>query len=225
MTFVCEFCKRFFAKEKTWYNHSCEKKRRWFNRETAQGRLAVYSWQRFHELSGMRNMKKVTQEDFISSAFYGAFNKFSTHVIENDVVAPRAFIDFVIRSNIPVDKWCQESLLAVYVRDLIATENCDRALARSVEYLAQWAQQNDTAWCDFFRMVNTNVGTQIICHGRISPWLIYNADSSAEFLQRCTNEQVSMIQNWAPAHVWKLKFKSQPQDADFAREMLAQAGM
>jgi hypothetical protein len=34
-----------------------------------------------------------------------------------------------------------------------------------------------------------------------------------------------MIQNWAPAHVWKLKFKSHPQDADFAREMLAQAGM
>jgi hypothetical protein len=108
---------------------------------------------------------------------------------------------------------------------LSATENCDQALARSVEYLAKWAQQNDTAWCEFFRMVNTNMGTQIICHGRISPWLIYNADSSAEFLQRCSHEQVSMIQNWAPAHVWKLKFKSHPQDADFAREMLAQAGM
>ena len=225
MTFICEFCKRFFAKERTWYNHSCEKKRRWLNRDSAQGRLAFHSWKRFHELSGMRNMKKVTQEDFISSAFYQAFNRFSAYVLENNVVAPRSFIDFVIRSNIPIDRWCQESLLVVYIRDLVNTESCDQALARSVEYLAKWAQENDQSWHDFFRLVNTNLGTQIICHGRISPWMVYNADSSMQFLERCTPEQVSMVQNWAPAHVWKIKFKNHPQDAEFAREMLAQAGM
>lgn len=225
MTFVCEFCKRCFARESTWYNHSCEKKRRWMNRDTAHGRLAFQSWNRFHELSGMKNLKKVSQEDFIQSAFYGAFSKFAQHVIEIDAVNPRAFIDYVIRNNIPVDKWCQESLYQVYVKDVILSESCEQALTRTIEWLADWAQSANLVWNDFFRMVNTNVGTMAICNGRISPWVLYNAPSAVDFLQRCTAEQVGMIQNWAPAHVWSMKFKNNQQDAEFVRNMLTQAGV
>jgi len=225
MTFNCEFCKRGFSKEKTWYNHACEKKRRWMNRDTAAGRLAFQAWYRFHELSGMRTYKKITQEDFIQSSFYGAFSKFAHYIQDIDAIAPRAFIDYVIRNNIPVDRWCQESLYLHYVRDLVSTEHSDNAMTRTIEWLSNWASSNNQSWNEFFRVVNTSIGTMAICNGRISPWVFYNAQSSVDFLQRCTTEQVSMIQNWAPTHVWQMKFKNNQQDCDFVRSMLAQAGI
>lgn len=225
MTYLCEFCKRAFAKESTWYNHSCEKKRRWMNRDTASGRLAFESWKRFHDLSGAKNFKKITQEDFIQSSFYGAFSKFAQHIIDIDAIAPRSFIDYVIKNNLAVDRWCNETIYLDYVRNLVATENSDQAVTRTVEYFAKWSQTSEYAWNKYFHQVNTNIGTMAICNGRISPWVLYNAESAVTFLTRCSPEQVSMIQTWAPAHVWSMKFKNNRTDADFVKTILLEAGV
>jgi len=225
MTFSCEFCRRDFAREKTWYSHSCEKKRRWMNRDSPSGRLAFHAWCRFHELSGPRSSKKQTQELFIQSSFYGAFAKFSRHVVDIEAINPTGFVDYVIKNNIPVDKWTQEVLYVTYVRDLTATESSDKALSRTIEWINEWSQKNNQVWYDFFRVVNTNICTMAICNGRISPWVLYNANSAMTYLEACTPEQLAMIQAWAPSHIWKLKFTNNKKDTAFVREMLDQARM
>ncbi len=67
----CEFCSREFSDELRLINHVCEKKRRWFQKDQPQGRIAFLAWSRFYELNSQfaGNKKKKGYREFIDSKY------------------------------------------------------------------------------------------------------------------------------------------------------------
>ncbi len=225
---VCEFCKREFHKEISLINHRCEKKRRWFNRDEPISRMAFMAWARFYELNGRlvkQGQKKQSFREFIDSRYYAAFIKFSRQLIELNALEPAKFIDYVIKNNLPLDKWTHDIVYENYVADLIKHEAPEAALARNIELMQQWSNQTGEQWQDFFRRVNVMQATAWIKAGRISPWVLYNADSAEELLNRCSPEQLHIIKDSVKIPQWKIRFIQNKEGADWIRNTLRQAGL
>jgi hypothetical protein len=224
---ICEFCKREFHKELTLINHSCEKKRRWFVRDDTEARLAFMAWSRFYELNSQLKKQgtKRTHREFIDSRYYIAFIKFAKQVIDLNAISPDKFVDYVIKNNLPLDKWTHDAVYEKYVDETIKTESPEDALARTIELMKQWSEQTGNEWFDFFRHVNTNQAAAWVKNGKISPWVLYNADSADDLLTRCNQEQISIIAKMAKPAPWKVKFNRDKDSADWIRDTLRKAGV
>lgn len=225
--YKCEFCERQFTDEMRLINHICEKKRRWFQKDQPQGRIAFLGWSRFYELNSRlkKQGEKKTYREFIDSRYYLAFSKFSRHILDLAVPEPTKFIDYVIKNNLPIDNWTHDIVFEQYIKELIRTEPPEQALERAIILMREWGQQHDKPWNDFFREVNTNQIANWVKMGRISPWVLYNADSAADMLTRCTPEQVGIIMTAAPVAQWSLKFKNDKEGANFVKDTLKKAGI
>ena len=225
--YVCDFCKRQWAREKSFVNHSCEKKRRWWQKDQAHARFAFIAWKRFYELNSFKHNTEFTSnyKNFIDSKFYNDFIKFGIHIRDLNALEPAKFIEYVLKSNLPISKWRQDFVYEQYVRELTHKETAEDALTRNIMLMNEWSIQTGESWVDFFRKVNTNQATAWIRTGRISPWVLYNTDSSVEFLERCTSEQLSMIKEYANPSSWKIKFNKNADSCNFIRKTLKESGM
>lgn len=225
--FECEFCNRKFAKESSLINHSCEKKRRWFTRDDPHARFGFFAWSRFYELNSFNRSKnfKNSQRNFIESQFYLAFVKFGRHICDLNAIDPEKFIDYVIKNNLPLDKWTHDFVYEQYVRELTRQESAEDALERNIMLMNEWSMQNGEPWPEFFRKVNANQAVSWIRSGRISPWLLYNVDSAVDLFERCTPEQLSMIKEYAPPGPWKIRFNKSRESCEFIRNTLRENGM
>lgn len=225
--FHCEFCQRKFVKELNLVNHSCEKKRRWFQRDEPHARFGFLAWCRFYELNSYNKSKnfKNNHRTFIDSQYYIAFVKFGKHIRDLNAIDPAKFIDYVIKNNLPLDKWTHDFVYEQYVRELTRQESGEDALERNILLMNEWSMQSGEPWSDFFRKVNTNQAVAWIRSGRISPWLIYNVDSAVDFFERCTPEQLDMIKTCAPPGPWKIRFSKNKDTCDFIRNTLKANGM
>lgn len=225
-SYYCEFCKRNFSKELTLLNHSCEKKRRWFSKDEPHIRAAFLAWNRFYELNSFgKKENNRSFQNFMNSRYYNAFVKFGKHMQDLNAVEPAKFIEYVIKNNIPLDKWAHDFVYEQYIRELVRQENAESALERNIKFMNDWATQQNEPWYDFFRKVNTNQAVAWIMNGRISPWVLYNVDSALEFFDRCTAEQISLIKKHAPPGPWKVKFNKNKDSCDFIKSTLKESGM
>lgn len=224
---VCEFCKRGFVKEINLINHSCEKKRRWFQKDEPHSRYGFMAWNRFYELNTFNKNKdfKNNYRNFVDSRYYNSFIAFGKHMRDLNAIDPPKFIDYVIKNNLPIEKWTHDFVYEQYVRELTRNEPAEHALERNIMLMQEWSMQTGEEWYDFFRKLNTNQGSLWIKSGRISPWVLYNADSSIDFFERCTPEQLSMIKAHAPPGPWKIKFNKHREMCEFIRNTLKEGGM
>lgn len=225
--FSCEYCKKSFKRENSLFSHSCDKKTRWFRKDTVESRLAFQAWNRFHVLAtAHKNPEFYTNfRNFIDSQYYNAFYKFGKHLAENDIIEPGKFIDYVIKMSLPIDKWTSDAVYDQYILNLIKNETSEFAIERSFKQISKWSTDTKNIWTEFFRLVNTNQAVLWIKAGRLSPWLLYNAESAVDFFNRCTPEQLTMIKEWAPISIWKVKFDKNKESCEVIRQTLKETGM
>lgn len=224
---ACEFCKRSFVKEINLVNHNCEKKRRWFQKDLAHSRYGFLAWRRFYELNqfGKSTEFKNSYRNFIDSRYYNAFIKLGRHIIDLSAIEPAKFIDYVIKNNLPIDKWTHDFVYEQYVRELTRQESAEHALERNILLMQDWSLQTGEPWHEFFRMVNANQAAIWVKSGRISPWVLYNAESALELFSRCSQEQLGIITTCAPIGPWKIKFGKNKDSCDFIRKTLKECGI
>jgi len=224
---VCEFCNKKFVQHKSFINHTCKKKQRWFRQNEPENRFGFLAWNRFYQLNSYNKTEqwKNSYKNFIDSRYYESFVKFGKHIRDINAINPKKFIDYVIKNTIPIDRWTQDYIYEQYVRELTRQETGEDALERNILLMNEWSMSTGENWFDFFRMVNPNQGTLWIKSGRISPWVLYNADSSVDFLERCSPEQLSIIKDCAPPGPWKIKFSKNRETCTFIRNTLRESGI
>jgi hypothetical protein len=224
---VCEYCARSFKEELSLINHSCEKKRRWFSKDDPPVRIAFMAWTRFYELNAhlTKASAKRTFKDFMDSPYYIAFVKFGRHLIALNVIDSAKFIDYVIKNNLPLDNWTHDKVYEQYVQDLLKTESPETALERNIQLMQTWGEEFNEPWNDFFKKVAPSQAAAWVASGRLSPWVMYNADSAEQLLDRCGPEQLAMITKFAKPAQWKIRFNKNKDGADWIRTTLRSAGL
>ena len=222
--YECQFCKRSFTREKTLAAHVCEPKRRHQQKDEKHVQIAYIAYKRFYELTqGSSNFK--TYEHFAGSQYYNAFVKFGRHIISINAINTEFFIDYVIRSNTKLDHWCKDAVYEEYLLPYIKTENVRDALERSIITMEKWATENDAQFNHFFKFVSFNKAVALIRNGKISPWIIYNSKTGMEMLEKMTDEQLGLINDFIDPIYWSRRFEAFVSDVEWVKHILSDANM
>jgi hypothetical protein len=223
-SYSCEHCKAKFTKEKTLFVHMCEQKRRHLAKNEKHVQMAYQTYDRFYKLT-QKNDKTKTYEEFTQSPYYNAFVKFGSFISNVNPLYPEKYIDYVVTSGVKLDHWCRESLYEEYVLNLIKNEPVEVALQRSVMHMTDWANNHDSVWNHYFLYVSTNRITFDIKDGKISPWLLLNSENGRKLLSTLSEEQLVSIGTTIDPDFWFKKFKTMPDDADFARQIIKESNL
>jgi hypothetical protein len=202
----------------------CEQKRRHLAKNEKHVQLAYQTYDKFYKLS-QKNDKTKTYEEFAQSPYYNAFVKFGSFLSNVNPLYPEKYIDYVVTSGVKLDHWCRESLYEEYVLHLIKNEPVEVALQRSIMHMNEWANTHDSVYNHYFLYVSTNRATFDIRDGKISPWILLNSDTGKKLLSTLNDEQLVSIGSTIDPDFWFKKFRTMPDDADFARQIAKESNL
>jgi len=222
--YVCGFCQKAFRNEGTLLAHMCVKKRRNLDRDNVASRMGLELFRRFYELNTPTKKAK-TFEEFIDSKYYATFIKFARHLMDLRPVDQGRFIDYVFQNGVKERNWCKDKTYEDYIADLLSKEPASRGLERSIQTMDEWAKENDVAFNEFFVSVSPSEAVHFVKMGKISPWVLYLAESADYLWDRLSEEQANMIAGVIDPRIWRAKFEIKKDDCNFVREMLYEAGL
>lgn len=222
LNFKCEYCGKFFAKEKTLVVHICEQKRRHIGKNEKHVQMGLITFQKFYEFSQKNKVKK-TFDEFAASPYYTSFVKFGSFMVNTAPIYPERFIDYIIKSGVKLDHWCRDELYDKYVSELIKIEPADGAIQRTIQTMMDWADKNSADWNHYFAYVNLNRATHDIKEGLISPWILLNSKSGKDLLRRMNDEQLLIVGPVIDPAFWSRRFKSLPADTVLVKDIIKEA--
>lgn len=200
----------------------CIKKRRHLDKDNVASRMGLELFRRFYELNtATKNAKTI--EEFIESKYYKAFIKFARRLMDLRPVDQSRFVDFVFRNGIKDRDWCKDKIYEAYIVDLLSKEPASRGLERSIHTMEKWAEETDYEYHEFFRYVAPSEATFLVQMGKISPWVLYLAETSDLLWDRLSDEQAGLISSVIDPKIWQAKFEIKKDDCSFTRDILREA--
>jgi hypothetical protein len=210
--------------EKTLVAHMCEQKRRVLQKDEKRVQMGFFAYNRFYQLT--QNAKKQkSYSEFCKSAYYNAFVKFGSFINNVEPLYPERFIDFVIKSGVKLDHWCRDELYDKYLTDLVKIEPVESAIQRSLQYMMEWANENNSDFTHYFRYVNVNRAVHHIREGKVSPWMVMNCVSGVELLKKFNDEQLELVNQTLDIAFWTKKIRENPADVALVKEVCKEAGI
>ena len=220
----CDYCKKEFVREISFANHVCKLKRRFLEKDRKYATLAFATYQKFYEIE-YRGRKTVTYDQFMRSTLYEAFIRFGKHMVDIGAVNPPEFIDFVVRSKTPIDKWCKDDLYRSYIGQLALKETPYRAVERNILLMQSWANDTGHELQDFFVKISPVLATQWLLSGRMSPWVMINCGTGQELISRFSAEQMDMLKDVLNIRFWNGKFSRHKEEVAQIIATLKEAGL
>lgn len=222
-TYGCEFCGRKFLRESTILKHICEYKHRWLEKDKPCNRVGFQAWIQFYKKNSTSKKTK-TYEEFIKSAYYGAFVKFGLYCVETKVINVPRYADWLLKNQIKIDTWNTDTNYTKFLLEYLRTENALDAIARSIETTIELAEKEKIQTKDVLRYGNKNRICYEVTKGKISPWLLYHSVSGREFLDSLNETQIKMVIDYIDPEKWALKNLKNPDDVNEVKSILASAG-
>lgn len=229
--FKCKYCGKEFRRESSLAAHLCEKKRRWQQQNEQGVQIGFKSYLQFYETTqGSARLK--TYQDFMDSPFYLAFVRYGRYLVDIRAVNVNNFTAWLLKNNKKLDHWCKDSLYTEWLQEYLKKENPRDALERAIKEMQDYAEKlrlEGTGtlgdYSDYFRRGNTNRICHHITTGRISAWVVYCCDSGLGFLDNLSPEQVGLVMPYIDPDYWHRRLQEYLADAEWARMILAQAGL
>jgi hypothetical protein len=221
--YKCSYCGKDFGRERTFMVHVCEKKRRHDQRDEKWVQIGFRTYQKFYELQQQQGNK--TYDDFAESPYYSAFVKFGRFTRDIKPVHIERWIEWIIKSGVRLDQWCNDKLYDEYLADVLRRESVDDALKRSISTMLEWADNSGAKWQHYFLYVQTTRAVADIRKGAISPWLLYCTKYGKKLMTRLTDEQLEMVKEYVSPNFWASKLVQQKADSIFVGSTMKEAGV
>ena len=219
---ACGYCHRKYKTERGLANHKCSIMIRLSEKETPAGRLAFKAFSDFYR---RHYGSTPSYEKFANSNLYNAFLNFGKYIIDIDAIDPQSYIDHMLTSNVPIDRWCKDVEYSKYVNHLIMKETPYRGVERTLKLMENWANSHQTDLSKFFHEISAPLAVRWIMSGRISPWVLLNSDGGKSLLERLTDEQILLIKPSLNSNVWNGKFKRHEKAAENIKATLKEGGI
>lgn len=223
-TYSCEYCKRRFVKESTMAKHICEYKTRMLEIEKPVSRIAYTLWGRMFVRMYPYSKKSHTKIDFVRSAYYNSFMKYSSYCIDVGVLDYERYTDWLLKNRVPVDDWCSDSKYTAFLLDYLHSENPIDAVTRSMQTAEDLAKQESIQTRDYLRYGNKNKICYNITTGKISPWMMYHCSSGKQFLQNTDEYSTKIIIDYIDPVRWEKKFSTDIESVRQVKKLLDKAG-
>ena len=222
--FNCIHCGKSFMKEKTLISHLCEQKRRVLQKDEKRVQAGFVAFNRFFQLT-QPSSKPKTYEEFCKTAYYNAFVKFGSFINNIKPLYPEKFIDYVIKSGVKLDHWCRDELYEKYLYEILKVEPVESATQRSIETMIEWSYREKSQFSHYFNYVSPNRAVHDIKNGAISCWILLNCKSGKKMLDSLSDEQLDMISPALEMPFWIKKFRDNPADVAFVKEVCKESGI
>ena len=221
-TFVCPYCKKGYTQEKKFIGHICQQKKRMYERDTKPALLAFHAFSLFWKMSYRTD---ATYEKFAKSNLYDAFLRFGKYIIDVDAISPKDYIEYMIKSSVPIDRWCRDAEYEKYVRNHTMKETPLRAFERTALLMEEWGVIHKENWRRFFIEISAGLAVQWIRSGRISPWVILNCKTGQDLIRSLTDEQLELVSEALNTKLWQGKFSRFPSEVKEIQEALKIEGL
>lgn len=221
---TCSYCLKTIDDEEDIASHTCKVKERFLLKGERDVSFAFKIFQDYFAYNHRQHAQK-TFDDFIRSRYYEDMLKFARHVLDLKIGHPLKFADFVIKSGLPLRRWTSDYVYETFTREMTKKETADAALERSLLLMEQWANDTGNDWRDFFRKIPPVLAVFWIKSGRISPWILYTAETGTVLLERMTEEQLAMIAEVIDPEFWEKKLTDHVEDVNFIRSTLRAEGV
>jgi hypothetical protein len=201
----------------------CPIKLRDMDRDEKHVRYALQIYVRFYK-ANYKGPEK-TWSEFIRSKFYNDFVKVGRYIQEINAINAMQFVDFLVRSTLPVTKWTSPTVYETFVRELTKKESPEAAVERNILLMQQWASDSGNHWTEFFEKISPAQATLWIANGRISPWVIYICSSSQSLFGRFSDEQLNIVSKYIDPEFWTVRMNRHKDEVDFLRSVFEEAGV
>lgn len=225
MSFVCQYCKKTYARESTLAAHLCEPKRRFQQQSEPAVQIGFKSYLRFYEIT-QGSAKLKTYDDFVASPYYLAFVKYGRHVTAIRAVNVPSLTDWLLKNNKKLDHWCKDSVYIEWLYQYLRKESVQDAIERAIKVMHEYADESselEKNLANYFKLGSTNRICKHISDGRISAWIVYNCDSGVEFLNKLNQEQLAIIMPAIDPDFWQQKFRDYVADSEWCKNILSKA--
>lgn len=219
----CQHCGRQFQRESSVMRHSCEPLRRWQDRDSRATQIGLRAYQRFYQLAQGQTQPRDWQQ-FSTSSYYRGFRAFGEYCQATRTVNTAQFTDWLIRQQVPLDRWCRDSVYEQYLHWYTRTENVADALARAVTTAEDWAQETGHPAQGWIRYASPNRIAHAITTGRLTAWAMYNSESGQAWLENMGQDHQRLVMPWLDPDFWAQEFQARAADQDWARDIMRQAG-
>lgn len=222
--FTCKFCSRSYAKEKTLFAHMCPGKKRFAERDCKDFRIAFRAYQTFYKKSTRCKTDK-TELEFVKSTYYTEFIKFAKYIIALKPIDGDKYTHYLISSGVKINRWYTDDMYREFLLNVILTEPAERALERSVININEWANDTGNKMSDFFTNASIYEITDMINTGKVSPWVIYAANTFETLDERMDETSLKMVDKFMNPYVWNKIFSKNVDSLKLARRVASEMGL
>ena len=181
-------------------------------------------WTSFYSKMSMSSKNK-DFVDYIKSPYYAAFNRFANYCIDTSVINYQMFADWLLKNNVPIDKWSSDSQYSKFLIEFTALENPYDAIKRSIEHMMALAEGADCEFNEVFTKIHPNKICNAIISGKISPWVLYKSDSGIEWMSSLDGDQFGIIFEYVNPVKWGELFKIDKVASDGVGNLLKEMGL
>jgi hypothetical protein len=162
--------------------------------------------------------------DFIKSNYYTAFIKWGNYCVGVNAVNPSRYLDWLLKNNIRVDTWAQDTNYDRYLGEYLRSEDALDAVYRTIEWSISYGEEQGIRPQDVLRFGNTNQLMGAVTKGKLSAWALYNSRSGHEFLDRLLPEQIGFLNDYIDPVQWNILFKRHNTRVAEVKDILERAG-
>lgn len=220
MSHRCEYCRKEFKRESSLAAHMCEKKRRYLQKDEQHVKLGLKMFNDWYHIAMGASGQK-DYNDFMRSQYYGAFVRFGLYILEARVFAPERYLQWLIKTKVPVDRWCKDSVYSEYLAEQSKHETAERALERFVLHAEKWSERTGRHWSEYWRAAPTHVVVNDIKMGRISPWVFLGYDEAKAVLDDMPMELLNDVADTIDLGYWKRKIDVNGPTVEWLNQILS----
>lgn len=179
---------------------------------TPAGQMAFELWKRFQIYNKLKFCTGDVKEQFVKASLYDSFIKLASFIYESKITKPYSYINFLLKNNIPLTKWCKYNIYTKWIFENLIYENPSIALERSLMTIINTSKELNISPKLFFNTINESRLHDLILSGKISPYIIFannNIKNTAmPKLKTLEKDKLEMFMN---EYYWQYKLEHEPE--------------
>ena len=206
----CSFCNKEFTRESWYKKHTCEKKRRFLDRNNIHyisGHRLFNHWQ---SVTGLLRLGKTkTFEEFCKSPYFKSFVELAQFISDNHIVSGYKYVEWLVENDIKEVAWKRKSGLEKYRDYVRRSEQPENQVDDTCKFILDWCEEKETTPEMFFKRITPGQALTMVRRNQLSPWVLLCYDPSVDnLIPRFEGEVLFALDDHIKINYWLNKIET-----------------